>query len=262
MVSYRQNNSECPKLSHHKGSGQGVVRLNGRDVYCGRFGTAECLSTYHRTIAEWLANGRRSVVPDDGAGAEPGDLTINELALAYVEFACCYYRKNGRETSEVRDIRLSIRKARRIYLGPSAQAVLHPLLRAELSLHLFSPREAMEHRLAGKRASRKTRIQPSQRDRSKAKPKRAPGDRYDTRSYYHAVIFGIRAANKAAEIQGRDAIPHWHPNQLRHNAATRLRREFDLDVARAVLGHSSPVVTEVYAELDETKAAEAMERAG
>jgi hypothetical protein len=34
------------------------------------------------------------------------------------------------------------------------------------------------------------------------------------------------------------------------------------DVARAVLGHSSPVVTEVYAELDMSKAAEAMERVG
>ena len=46
------------------------------------------------------------------------------------------------------------------------------------------------------------------------------------------------------------------------SAATRLRREFGLDVARAVLGHSSPVVTEVYAELDEAKAAEAMARMG
>jgi hypothetical protein len=35
-----------------------------------------------------------------------------------------------------------------------------------------------------------------------------------------------------------------------------------LDVARAVLGHSSPVVTEVYAELDGAKAAEAMEKVG
>ncbi len=56
------------------------------------------------------------------------------------------------------------------------------------------------------------------------------------------------------------SIPHWHPHQLRHNAATRLRREFGFEVARAVLGHSSPVVTEVYAELDGAKAAEAMEK--
>jgi hypothetical protein len=33
-------------------------------------------------------------------------------------------------------------------------------------------------------------------------------------------------------------------------------------VAWAVLGHSSPVVTEVYAELDQAKASEAMERVG
>ncbi|MGZ3379965.1 MAG: hypothetical protein ACXVBB_06835 [Isosphaeraceae bacterium] len=36
------------------------------------------------------------------------------------------------------------------------------------------------------------------------------------------------------------------------------RREFGLDVARAVLGHASPVVTEVYAEMDQAKASEAM----
>jgi integrase len=96
----------------------------------------------------------------------------------------------------------------------------------------------------------------------KAKPKRAPGDRYDTRSYYHAVLYGIRRTNKAIRAAGGTEIPHWHPNQLRHNAATRLRREFGLDVARAALGHSSPVVTEVYAEMDWAKAAEAMERFG
>ena len=33
-------------------------------------------------------------------------------------------------------------------------------------------------------------------------------------------------------------------------------------MARAVLGHSSPAITEVYAEMDLTKAAEAMERVG
>jgi hypothetical protein len=32
--------------------------------------------------------------------------------------------------------------------------------------------------------------------------------------------------------------------------ATSLRKQYGLDAARAILGHSSPVVTEVYAELD------------
>jgi hypothetical protein len=44
--------------------------------------------------------------------------------------------------------------------------------------------------------------------------------------------------------------------------ATRLRLAFGLDVARAVFGVSSPVVTEVYAALAGASAAEAMERIG
>ena len=52
----------------------------------------------------------------------------------------------------------------------------------------------------------------------------------------------------------RAGVPRWHPHQLRHNAATWLRKEFGLDVARVILGHSSPVVTEVYAEMDREKA--------
>jgi integrase len=160
-------------------------------------------------------------------------------------------------------------RERRIYLGPAAQAILRPWLRPELTAHLFSPRESVEARRAEQRKRRKTPLTPSQRGRKrKAKPKWSPGESYDTRSYYHAVRYGVRRANveakREAEAKGTEPteIPAWHPNQLRHNAATRLRREFGLDVARAVLGHSSPVVTEVYAELDGAKAAEAMARVG
>ena len=54
----------------------------------------------------------------------------------------------------------------------------------------------------------------------------------------------------------------WHPHQLRHNAATRLRKEFGIEAARVVLGHSSAAVTEVYAEIDTLKAAEIMVQVG
>jgi integrase len=55
---------------------------------------------------------------------------------------------------------------------------------------------------------------------------------------------------------------HWHPHQLRHTAATKIRREFGLDVARVILGHRSPQITELYAELDIGRAAEVMARFG
>jgi integrase len=416
MVSYRRDPSDVPGLSRHKATGQGVVRLNGRDVYCGRFGTAECEANYHRTVGEWLANGRRLSGPSGDDASGPDDLTVNELAAAYVEFAEGYYRKNGQPTSEIRDIKLSIRplrelfgflpvvnfspfqlktvrqamidsglcrnvvnqrthrlvrlfgwgveesmvpaqvhwglkavkglkkgrhdvresepvkpvpeafvdavrphvsrqvwamvelqrhsgmrpgevcimrtidvdtsgrvwiytpeshktehhgRERKIYLGPKAQAVLRPWLRPELTAHLFSPREAEAERHSQLRRTRLTPVQPSQKRRRIRRPRRRPGERYNTKSYQHAILYGIRAANREAErkaqkagLEAGEPMPHWHPSQLRHNAATQLRREFGLDVARAVLGHASPVVTEVYAELDGAKAAEAMERVG
>jgi integrase len=55
---------------------------------------------------------------------------------------------------------------------------------------------------------------------------------------------------------------HWHPHQLRHTAATKIRREFGLDLARVILGHRSPQITELYAELDFGRAAEVMARLG
>jgi integrase len=54
----------------------------------------------------------------------------------------------------------------------------------------------------------------------------------------------------------------WHPHQLRHNAATRLRKEFGIELARIVLGHKSAGITEVYAEADQAAAMNAMLKLG
>jgi integrase len=144
-------------------------------------------------------------------------------------------------------------KSRTIYLGPKAQEILRPWLRDDPTAFLFSPQEASEERWAERRARRKTPLTPSQRARSrKVRPKRTPGQVYKPRSYYRAIEYGCKRAG----------VPNWHPNQLRHSAATMLRKEFGLDVARVILGHSSPAVTEIYAEVDREKAMLVMERVG
>ena len=56
--------------------------------------------------------------------------------------------------------------------------------------------------------------------------------------------------------------PPQHPHQLRHNAAMFLRKEFGLETARIILGHRSAAITEVYAEMDQQKALEAIVRVG
>ena len=83
-------------------------------------------------------------------------------------------------------------------------------------------------------------------------PQWKPGDAYTVDSYRRA----IRRACEAAEV------PVWTPHRLRHNAATTIRREYGLEAARVMLGHSSPIVTEIYAERDRAAAREVAERLG
>jgi integrase len=149
-----------------------------------------------------------------------------------------------------------------IPLGPKAQAVVRKYLRPDLQAFLFSPREAMEQKRTEQRARRKSKVQPSQVCRKRKKPQHLPGERYKTGSYAVAITRAVVIANRHLAADKQQPIPHWHPHQLRHTKATEIRREAGLDVARAVLGHRSPVVTEVYAELDLGKAVEAMERLG
>jgi integrase len=143
-------------------------------------------------------------------------------------------------------------KTRRIYMGPKAIEIVRGWLRPDLEAYLFSPAEAMAEKRAEQRQNRKTSVQPSQRNRKRARPKKRPGERYDTDSYRRAIDYGCKLAG----------VPKWHPHQLRHNAATLLRREFNIDVARAVLGHAAPPITERYAERDEALAVEAMLKVG
>jgi integrase len=54
----------------------------------------------------------------------------------------------------------------------------------------------------------------------------------------------------------------WHPHQLRHTAATRLRKQFGLEAAQVILGHKTLSVTELYAEKNVAEAQRIMADAG
>jgi integrase len=54
----------------------------------------------------------------------------------------------------------------------------------------------------------------------------------------------------------------WAPNRLRHSRATKIREQYGLEAAQAVLGHSNADVTQIYAERDIVKAAKIMAEVG
>jgi integrase len=151
-------------------------------------------------------------------------------------------------------------KERVIAIGPKAQEALKPWLKLDLEAYLFCPREAVAAKLAARAAARKTPLSCGNRPgtNQRKKPTRRPGERYTTRSYYHAVQAAVTRADHAARQQatrealeaGREPpaagvvfVPPWHPNQLRHARATEVRRRFGLEAAQVALGHSSADVT-------------------
>ncbi|HEV3083445.1 MAG TPA: site-specific integrase [Gemmataceae bacterium] len=155
-----------------------------------------------------------------------------------------------------------------VFLGPRAQEIVKPFLFRDPGVYCFSPREMMERHWLELRSRRKTKVQPSQLCRKRRRPKRLPGEHYTVGSYEHAISQACTKANRKPKEGNNDTrnlpaiIPHWHPNQLRHTKATEIRREAGLDAARVVLGHRSPQVTEIYAEIDVNKAVEIMGKLG
>ena len=88
-------------------------------------------------------------------------------------------------------------------------------------------------------------------------------------SYGKAVKYAITAINKEimekAEEEGiknPKLIPNWTPYQLRHTAATKVRKEMGYETAGAALGHTNMSATAIYAERNQGLADEAAKRFG
>ncbi len=143
-------------------------------------------------------------------------------------------------------------RTRQISVGPKAQAILAPYLRRASDAYCFSPRDSVNQHRATLRAARRSKVQPSQRRRRRAGSACRPGDRYGK----DAINWGIRRACLRA------GVPHWHPNQLRHTAATEVRARFGLEAAQAVLGHSRADVTQIYAERNQGLASQVAQAIG
>lgn len=111
-----------------------------------------------------------------------------------------------------------------VFIGPKAQAILRPWLRADGGL-LFSPTPEPDAPIDGRR---------------KPRPRRP----YSRPSFGQAVA---RACDRAG-------VPRWSPNQLRHSYATRVRRDHGLEAAQVLLGHAQANTTQIYAERDFSRA--------
>lgn len=188
-------------------------------------------------------------------GMRPGEVVIMRGRDLDTTGSIWLYRPESHKTQHHGHERI-------IEFGPRAQAELKAFLKPEVDTYLFSPRDAMGEQREAKHARRKTPPSCGNRPGTnrKPRPKRQPGDRYTPDSYRRAITRGCDLADEQAKRatrkppDGERIVPRWHPHQLRHNYATRVRREYGVETARILLGHRSVAVTEVYAEVDRSKA--------
>ncbi len=205
-------------------------------------------------------------------GARPGEVRILRACDIDMTGDVWLYRPQTHKTRHRG-------KERVIAIGPKGQEIIKPFLKLDTQAFLFSPRDAVTHHRAEMRSRRKTRVQPSQADRRKRKPKKQPGAFYPAMSYINAIR---KACDKAfpppeplrplvkedtkmetrkefwarlteeqkAELKRWRAEHRWHPHRIRHTHATEVRRQFGLEAAQVTLGHAQAQVTEVYAERD------------
>jgi integrase len=190
---------------------------------------------------------------------------------------------------------------RQVFLGPRAQEILKPFLKADVNTYLFSPTEAEAVRRAMMHETRCATGTPlvygnRPGTNRKARPKRRAGDCYDATSYRRAIARACEAAfppptdlarikvmgkkggksqrwETDAEWQQRlgdrwqqvvrwREEHHWHPHQIRHTTGTRVRREFGLEAAQVILGHRHVQTTEIYAEANAAAAKRIMGAVG
>ncbi len=83
---------------HHKATGLAKIRVDGKDIYLGKYGTPESKARYEQECKKLLV----------GTPSDESRFTCNELALRFTAHAERYYVKDGKPTSEVRVLKSAI----------------------------------------------------------------------------------------------------------------------------------------------------------
>lgn len=147
-----------------------------------------------------------------------------------------------------------------IRIGPKAQGVIRPFLRAEINAPLFSPADSDRCQLAIRRTASGIRLCHYTRQRAV----RAKEPMFNAGVYCTCIKHACDRADKLAHLRNPNVpsdkriVPRWQSHQLRHSAATFIARECGIDTAREVLGHTSRAMTERYAERGTSAAERAM----
>jgi integrase len=169
-------------------------------------------------------------------GMRPGEAIVMTAAeIDRTDPTCWIYRPGHHKTAH-KD------KTRVVFIGARAQEILLPYLMKTADGPLFAITRAALRRAV-------------QRGCDRAWPHPTMGE------LSHSEVKKLDSERRA-ELYRWQRARQWHPNQLRHTAATEFRSKFGLEAAQVLLGHSKADTTQVYAERDLKKAADVARKIG
>lgn len=188
------------------------------------------------------------VIFQAATGCRPGEVCILRPCDVNRDGEVWEYRPHSHKTQHHGRDRV-------IYIGPKGQQVLGPFLDDRpANAYCFTPAEAEADRLATRHAARRVPQSYGNRPGTNrvARRQRKPGDKYDAGSYANAIRYAVKKSNRVRlqADENVELIPSWAPNQLRHSAATAIRKTYGIEAAQVTLGHAGANITQVYAERD------------
>lgn len=89
-----------PTYLEHKKSGQARVRIDGRDIYLGAYGSPESWQAYHQ-ICHDLAAGQNPAAVVKSPAIGKGRISVGELVAAYHDHAAKHYGPKSKQTFRV-----------------------------------------------------------------------------------------------------------------------------------------------------------------
>lgn len=119
----------APDYRLHKGTGQAVVTLSGKDHYLGKHDSAKSWEKYYRLLAEWKAMGGQ-IAPT----AKPADVLVSEAMASFWVYAQERYRDNPKSLymyrSAFRPVRSLYGSTKASEFGPKAFKVVRESIMA------------------------------------------------------------------------------------------------------------------------------------
>ena len=91
----KRSDGTVPVMCRHKAKNMAIVRVNGKQLYLGKWGSREAAEAYQRFLAKYLSGKL------EFSGNDPQTISVIDLCAEYIQWAERYYLRDEKPTAEL-----------------------------------------------------------------------------------------------------------------------------------------------------------------